>query len=142
MNLLKIFLLVSATIFIVAHSSENNNTIQSNENNRTVLPVVGKINSNIFVKKDIRNNEPIDWTIRLGNADYNKTLTVKANFKVKDILGTILNEFDDVFYIPPRKANTFRSNSLKVSVLKDTKAYIQITIGGVTSRSNYFMIYK
>jgi len=138
MNLLKIFFLISFTIFVVAN--ENNQTNDSNQSNHTPI-IIGVINKNIIVKTDSKNNEFLDWKITIGNPN-TQTMEIEGNFKIIDISGNIINETNAKFSIPPRKARIYKTNSLIANVSKDTKAYILADIGGVVSRSNYFIIHK
>jgi len=139
MHLLKFFLLISLTIFIVAN--ENNQTNSSNESNRTTT-LTRATTQNIIVITRSQSNEFIDFSITLGNANHIETLKTEGTFKVIDMFGNIRSETYATFLVPPKKARTYRSNSLKVNVLKDTKVYIQANLGGVISRSNDFIIYK
>jgi len=141
MNRLKLFLLISSTIFIVANPVDNNQTKNLNQNKNISSSTRGI--STIAVASYIKNNEQcIDWHIKIGNPSHIETLKINGEFKIIDTFGKILNETNSTFTIPPRKARTYRNRSLKVKVLEDTKAYIQANLGGVISRSNYFIIHK
>ena len=140
MNLFKITLFILATVLTVASSNDNNQTADLTQSK--IIPSSRTRISSIIVPPSIQNNEYIEWEIEIGNPSYKETLVSKGNFKLIDIFGKILNESNGTFKIPPRTSRIYRNRSLKIKVLKDTKAYIQANLGGKISRSNYFIIHK
>lgn len=140
MNLIKIFLLIGATIFSVANTNENNQTNDLNQSKRVATPL--RAIYAISMNPNVKNNEPINFNFTIGNPNYAEK-KIKGTFKVVDMSGNILSRTSSNFTIPPRKARTYRSNSLKVAnISMDTKAYIEVDMDGVISRSNYFVIHK
>jgi len=93
MNILKFFLLIFTTVFVLANSNENNSTSNVN-NKKNILNM--NLNQDFFVQKDIANNELIDWKITIGNGS-NKEKRIEGNFKIIDILGNIINENNNTF---------------------------------------------
>ena len=140
MNLFKLTLLILTTVLTVASSNENNQTADLNQSK--IIPSSRMSTIGIIVAPSIQNNEYIEWEIEIGNPSYKETLVSKGTFKLIDTFGNILNQTFAKFTVPPRKSRTYTNNSFKVKVSKDTKAYIQANLGGVISRSNYFIIYK
>lgn len=129
-SMLKIFSIIILTASLFGFS---------NEHNQSKVPrnTTGQV---IIMADD--NNKFISYNIRIGNSDLNKSLEVKGDFKLISMVGKVMDNYVQTFRIPPKTANTYEVNSLNVNVSKDTKAYIQANIGGVISRSDYFIINK
>ena len=132
--MMKYIFLILSTICLMA--VDNNQTLNiKDDSNQTVIN-----RANLFTS-NIKNNEYVEFSITLGNPK-KEILKIKGNFQIIDIFGNIMNETNATFSIQPRKAQTYINRSLKVKVSKDTKAYIQANLGGVISRSKYFIIHK
>jgi len=90
------------------------------------------------------SDEYIDWHIKVGNSSHTETLYEKGAFE-------LVGEEDFVdgnvyansrFTIPPRKARIYRNTSLRASVKRDTRAFIDAYFhsSGASKKSSYFTI--